>query len=281
MAESASRGVIDTHAHVWQRGRFDYAWIAPGSALDRDFLPGDLQSAIHGSDVVGGLLVEAAGTIAEIPWLLECATSLPGDWGVVGSIELEKPESVEQIRRFSKDRRFKGVRLNWLDEKTETHRFHKVYAVLHELRLSVDILTQPAHLPQIARFVRQHPGVTFVIDHMGGIALTRDAAHKAVAQLAPFSSLDNVAVKVSGYPPGLPILRGFLDALDGLFGADRLCFGSNYPLCLDQFTYLTVATHLQQGVAHKPLPWRDALFYETARRLYHLDAPTTSEQARS
>jgi L-fuconolactonase len=277
MAARAAAEVIDAHVHVWDRGRFSYPWIAAGSPLDRDVLPGELRQVVAGQPVVGGLLVEAANTPAEIPWLLLCAAQLPGQWGVIGSLPLDAADAPEQIARWAADPRFRGVRLNWFEPRPETAPLRPAMDALARAGLALDLLCNPEYLPEISRFARDHADVSIVLNHFGGAQPGRDS----LAALEPFSRLETVRVKVSGFSCGADQLRAALTRLDELFGPGRMLFGSNYPLCLSRGAYAEVLALALEAAGIWDEAWRAQLFTRTACSVYRLQSSPEQETSPS
>src|SRR4029079_6670398 len=93
-----SIGFVETHYHVWELGRLRYAWRdEPGTeamtarlgdyrALREDWGPARLAAALEGSNVIGGVHVEAdqsgADPVAETAWLATVAS----EWGMPDAI---------------------------------------------------------------------------------------------------------------------------------------------------------------------------------------------------
>jgi L-fuconolactonase len=256
--------IFDTHVHLWQPIRPH--WIQAGSALDRDFGLDDVRAAMGTCGVRGGVLVEATNTPQEIPWLLEIAAKESHPWGVVGWIDLDQPDAVEQIAHYSRDPRFKGVRMNWFEERTLPAK-----AVMRAMRsggLVLELLTNWEALPEIALFIAEHPDNTFVLDHFGGAVLSADGLPEWESVMTPLAGLPNVAVKVSGFHGvEAAVLRGFVDSAVGLFGAERLMFGSDYPLGDSGTRYSDTVTRLQ---AHLDRASRSLVFCHSAQRWYGL-----------
>jgi L-fuconolactonase len=269
MATGQETGIIDAHVHIWNRARFHYHWLAPGSLHDRDYSLDDIRPEMEKARVCGGLLIEATNTEAEIDWLLAAAereTNL--SWGVIGSIDMEDTGAPARIRRCARNPRFKGVRLNWLAGRCCSQRLRESMLAIQASRLVVDLLADPDYLPSIARFVGLYPSVTFVLNHFGGWDLTADVERWGEA-MQPFTAMPNVAVKISGYASlDGGRLRAYLDVADRLFGVERLLFGSNYPFCIDGYK---AAVHTVTAVcAGRPDAWRSALLRDTAASIYHL-----------
>lgn len=271
MAASAIQ-IIDSHVHIWQPSRFHYHWLEAGSALYKDFHLTDLRAEMEPLDVVGGILIEATNTPAEISWLLELSAADSLIWGVIGWLHLDEPDALAQITHFAQHSSFKGVRLNWLAPRPNTSMLDNAMQAVSRNGLVVDVMARWEYLSDVATFIRHHPAVSFVLEHLGGAPLTEALLPGWRAQMQPFALLPNVAVKISGYaqPIAERTLHAYVQTALNLFGAHRLMFGSNYPLCLSIGDYSKTVITLQNAAADWDQTEQNALFYTTARRIYHL-----------
>ncbi len=98
---------LDAHQHFWKYDSAQYPWIPPGSVLQRDWLPGDLETAQAAVEFEGSIAVQARQTIEESRWLLEMAEQSPRIYGVVGwvdlrnaAVESDLADLVRAIRKF-------------------------------------------------------------------------------------------------------------------------------------------------------------------------------------
>lgn len=275
MAAESDLKIIDSHLHIWQRSRFAYHWLETGSALDRDFRLEDIRREMMPLNVVGGLLMEATNTPEEIPWLLAICEADPRCLGAIGWVHLEQADASEQIHRFAQHDHFKGVRLNWLTSRPETHCLDAAMLALQEHNLVVDILPHCDFLPEIAAFIGQYSDVTFVLDHLGGVPIHARGLSDLFDALCMFAPLPNVVIKFSGYwrPAGtapVSVLRDYLDVAVEIVGVERLMFGSNWPICLNAASYTDTIRCLQAACAHLDAEMQSALFYETTAATYRL-----------
>jgi len=144
--------------------------------------------------------------------------------------------------------------------------------------LVYDLLVRPREMPAALETVRAHPDVAFVIDHLAKPPIRLGEIEPWRSLMRPFGKLDNVACKVSGLVTEadwnswrLDDLRPFVDAAIEIFGADRLMFGSDWPVCLLAATYEEVLEAARSATASLGADERDQLFGETARHVYDLN----------
>jgi L-fuconolactonase len=146
---------------------------------------------------------------------------------------------------------------------------------LQEHNLVVDILPHCDFLPEIAAFIGQHPDVTFVLDHLGGIPIHARGSSDWFDALCMFAPLPNVVIKFSGYTrsdkiSAVSILRDYLDVMVEIVGAERMMFGSNWPICLNAASYTDTIQGLQAACAHLDTEMQSALFHGTATATYRM-----------
>jgi L-fuconolactonase len=121
------------------------------------------------------------------------------------------------------------------------------------------------------------PGLTFVLDHAGKPPIARGDAGvlgRWAAAIREFAALPNTACKLSGLvtealpgaSPGafVPVADVVLSA----FGAQRVMFGSDWPVCLLASDYAAVMALARSLVAGLSSGERAAVFGATAARVY-------------
>ena len=245
---------IDSHQHFWRISRGDYGWLRAGdpavAKLMRDFLPANLVGTLKALGITQTVLVQAAASEAETDFLLELADANEFIAGVVGWVDLSRPESVATLERWARNAKFKGVRPmlqdlpanDWIAREPHA----EVVQALVRLGLRFDALVKPWHLEPLLRFVKRHPQLPVVIDHAAKPQLVQGwQAHWAGSwrrHLASLAAQPQVSRKLSGLlgeaPPaasrsvaeGVDALRPVWDALLQWFGPERLMWGSDWPV---------------------------------------------------
>lgn len=236
---------IDAHQHFWSLARGDYRWLGPElRPLYRDFGPCDLAPylAAHGIDAT--VLVQAADTVAETEFLLEIASARRFVAGVVGWVDFEAADAPDVLARLAQSEKLVGVRpmiQDLADERWMLRaQFAPVFRALIQLDLAFDALVKPQHLKHLAQLLEQHPELRVVIDHGAkpDVAAGRDWRGFAAwrSNLRALAAHPGVHCKLSGLvteaAPGwtLDDLRPFSDELFAAFSAQRLMWGSDWPV---------------------------------------------------
>lgn len=282
---------IDAHQHFWRLSRGDYDWLDVSDAalapLARDFEPADVTPLREANEVTQIVLVQAAATEAETDHLLALADDHDEIAGVVGWVDLADASRLPTLQRWAKHPRFKGVRpmlqdlpdVNWLDQGPAP----VMVQALIDAGLRFDALVKTEHLPALARFAARWPSLPIVIDHAAKPALAQGwrapwakAWRNGLAELA---RQPQVSCKFSGLLTEMPdqtkpaeLLAPVWQALVSLFGADRLMWGSDWPvlnLAADYDSWVELAGDC---IATLPAADQAAVWRGTAARFYGLDA---------
>ena len=233
--------IIDSHHHIWTLARGDYDWLTPDlAAIYRDFGPQDLHPLMSAAGVDRTVLIQAAPTIAETAFLLEVAATSAFVAGVVGWVDFEAADAADRIARLAEDPNLLGLRPMIQDMADDAWMLRPAIApairAMISAGLTFDALVKPRHLPNLLRFAALYPGLDIVIDHAakpdiagGDIAgWARDIRVIAAETRTPckLSGLMTEAAPGSGAED----LRPVVDILVEAFGADRLMWGSDWPV---------------------------------------------------
>lgn len=114
--------------------------------------------------------------------------------------------------------------------------------LLAERGVILSLACGPLQVPAVARAAERHPTLAILLHHLGRPRAGDSAALKAVLSAA---DVPNIFVKVSGFAYGVsegwdypyPAMQVVVRALLEGFGADQLCWGSDYPVVRRFMTY--------------------------------------------
>lgn len=271
--------IIDAHQHFWRPERGDYGWLeAMPPSLQQDYLPADFApiAATHG--IEGTVLVQAAPTCAETTFLLALADNNPIIRGVVGWMRMDKPDTLPTHDKLVAIRPM----LQDIDDTSYILEPRNAAALeaITARGLAFDALVQPRHLGVLATLVQRHPNLRMVIDH----GAKPDIAHQHsrpqpfadwAAGMQALAKNPGLHCKLSGlvteaatgWTPGH--LAPAMDVLWNAFGADRLIFGSDWPVMTLAGEY---GAWLDIARAAIPASAQDRVFAGNATRFYQLEA---------
>jgi L-fuconolactonase len=283
---------IDAHQHFWRYAPETHAWITDDMAkLRRDFLPADLELARAENDVHGTVAVQADQSERETEFLLSLAECSRSILGVVGWIDLRAQNVCERLEHYSKFPTLVGFRHIVQTEPDDNFLlrsdFLRGIAHLQRYGFTYDILIYPRHLPAALAFVEKFPAQRFVIDHLakpdirGGTGF--DAWRDGIRALAQHP---NVSCKASGMVTEADWARWqpadltpYLDVVCDAFGADRVMFGSDWPVCLVAASYSQTVGALDDYAQKLSPADRHKLFFANAAHFYGLETHTHGSAA--
>ncbi len=235
---------IDAHQHFWNYDPTEYGWIDDSMRIiRRDFLPPHLQQEIAATGVSGVVNVQARQTVEETVWLLELAGQHNFIKGVVGWVELVSSNVKANLERFAANAKLKGVRHVVQGEPDDNFilrdDFNRGVALLKDYGLAYDILILERQLPQAIKFVDRYPDQVFVLDHLAKPQIKAGEFSLWSKRIRQLAGRPHVYCKVSGMVTEADYgswtetqLRPYFDAALEAFGAKRLMFGSDWPVCL-------------------------------------------------
>src|SRR5262249_25704523 len=143
--------------------------------------------------------------------------------------------------------------------------------------LPYDLLLRPHHLPLIPRLADRVPGLHMVIDHAAKPRIAAGETEPWARDIEVAATLPQVWCKLSGMITeanseswSAKDLKPYVDHVYRLFSADRLMFGSDWPVCLAAGTWKEVLAAFTQSLGPLPVEVRSKLLGETASRFYRL-----------
>ncbi|MCO6006050.1 amidohydrolase family protein [Actinoallomurus purpureus] len=284
-------GPVDAHHHLWDTAVRDYPWMDGPWA---DPLRGRFDAARYTDltrpyGVRDSIVVQALQDVGETYDLLFAGDNPveteygdePGPIvGVVGWVDLtasDVADRMAEVRESPSGHLLVGVRHAAQDEPDPEWLLRQdvqrgVQAV-GAAGLVYDVLVRPPQAAAALALMRRLPEVSFVLDHAGKPDIAGGVWEPWATWITSLAALPNVTVKLSGlvteaapdWKPDdiLPYARHVLHS----FGADRVMYGSDWPVCTLAASYEQVLDLAREAV---PPGDRDAVFGGTARRAYGL-----------
>jgi L-fuconolactonase len=123
------------------------------------------------------------------------------------------------------------------------------------------------------------PDLPLVIDHVAKPPIARNEIEEWAQALKTVARYPNIHCKLSGLVTEANRsswqtndLRPYVDYALELFGADRMMFGSDYPVCLLAASYDIVLESFQELLKELGDSDRDKIFSKNAARFYRLNS---------
>lgn len=279
-------GAVDAHQHVWDLSVRDQDWITGPELLPlrRNFTISDLEGEARTAGVHRTVLVQTVTVVEETPEFLALAAEHELIGGVVGWTDLTRPDLADALAGLSAlpgGRYLKGIRHQvqgesdprWL-VRTDVHRGLDAVA---EAGLVYDLLVLPHQLPACVKAAEDHPGLTFVLDHLGKPPVADGRLEPWATAVRALAALPNTVCKLSGLVTEADHaswttddLRPYADTVLDAFGPGRLMFGSDWPVCTLAASYGQVVSLAEELTASLDSGEREQVFRGTATRVYGL-----------
>jgi L-fucono-1,5-lactonase len=276
--------VIDAHHHVWDLAVRDQDWITPEMApIRRTFTLEDLRPSARASGVEATVLVQTVTVAGETPEMLALAAADPLVAGVVGWTDLTSPAVAGELARLADGPGgdyLAGIRHQvqaepdpeWLRRPDVIRGLRAVAAA----GLCYDLVVRPHQIPAASYAAAAVPELTLVLDHAGKPPIADADLGAWPAAIREFAAHPNTTCKLSGLvteaPPGAPsrAFSAIADVVLSAFGADRVLFGSDWPVCLLVSDYAGVMELARTLTAGLSAAERAAIFGATAARVYRI-----------
>lgn len=278
--------VVDSHHHVWDLSVRDQEWIT-GDALApirRSFSLADLLPEARAAGVTATVLVQTVTVADETPEFLALAADSDLVAGVVGWTDLTRPDigdTLGELRELPGGQRLVGIRHQVQGEPDPQWLLRpdvrRGLAAVGAAGLAYDLVVLPHQLPACVKAAQEHPGLTFVLDHVGKPPIATGALEPWATAIRSLAALPNTVCKLSGLvteadPRTWTVddLRPYADTVLDAFGPDRLMFGSDWPVCTLAATYEQVVCATKELTHSLTDGERAAAFGGTAERVYRL-----------
>ncbi|MGE0756839.1 MAG: amidohydrolase [Pirellulaceae bacterium] len=272
--------IVDTHTHFYDPTRPQgVPWPPRESPLYRPVYPRDWTAVAAPLGVRETVVVEASAWLEDNQWILDLADRTPAILGLVGHLTPGDGDFAKHLKRLAAHRVFRGIRVGGnLPQNVEDPAFRAGIRRLADLGLELDV-NGPARIHSaVARLAADVPTLRIVVNHVGGAgepSRLTDAWRQGMAAMA---RQPNVYCKVSALleqteqasrqpgtaPRDVAYYRPVLDHCWNTFGADRLIYGSNWPVCekggsyADQFAIVREFFREKGPEATEKYFWRNA-----------------------
>jgi len=235
---------IDAHQHFWRFDPVRDSWIGSGmEAIQRDFLPADLYPLLQENTLDGCIAVQADQSEEQNAFLLELAAGNPFIEGIVGWIDLQAEninDSIAFYKGYDKIKGFRHVLQGEADRSLMLKpNFKRGIAAIGKAGYTYDILIFPDQLAYTREFVETFTDQPFVIDHIAKPYIKEKKLEEWERDIRTLAGYEHVLCKVSGMVTEADWanwknedFKPYLDVVFETFGADRVMYGSDWPVCL-------------------------------------------------
>jgi L-fuconolactonase len=231
--------------------------------------------------VSGSITVQAAQTVAETRWLLQQARNSGGFIkGVVGWIDMMAADASEILGDLARDPLLRGIR-PMLQEIRDTEwilqpKISPALRAVMELDLSFDLLVRPPHLKAALALLGRHPELRAIVDHGGKPQIAQGMWQPWADDMRLLAHETPVYCKLSGLVTeahahcNAADLRRYAEHLIECFGAERLVWGSDWPVMLLNGDYHGWLAATQEFISSQSAAHQSAILRDNAIRFYRL-----------
>lgn len=235
--------MIDTHVHFWNFDPVRDNWINEDmSAIRKDFSPKNLLRVYNELQISGCVAVQANQSEEENEFLLTLSEQNDIIKGIVGWIDFKNPNLIGRLNYWNNFKKIKGWR-HVLQAESDDFILDPTFIdgikQLKNYNYTYDLLCYHNQLESIIKMVNQIPDQPFVLDHCGKPDVKSQELKTWASNIKILAENPNVHCKVSGLLAEADWknwteneLFNCFDIVFKHFGADRIMYGSDWPVML-------------------------------------------------
>jgi L-fuconolactonase len=266
--------LIDSHVHVWKHDpAFPFATEAKPPTEDASVE--QLLDLMHASQVLRTVLIQVIHYRWDNRYLANVLKHSPHIFHGVCRVNPEDPAAPDHLTRLTHEQGFHGVRLSpsatvegdWIRGPL----MPPLWRRCAELKVPMTILAPVTRMPDLIPLIEQNPDLTVVIDHMADSPLDQPQKLDLLLTLARYPK---VFVKISHmwslskqpYPYPDALLQ--VKRLHQHFGAQRLMWGTDWPISLKDLTYAQAVALYRDHLDFLSPEDHKQILYKTVQRVW-------------
>ena len=275
---------IDAHHHFWQPTRGDYGWMPEDNdILNRAYGPADIAPHLAAAGIDATILVQAAPSIYETEYMLGIADATPHIAGVTGWVDFENQGHKAELPRLAGHPKLLAVRPMIQDIPDDDWMLRRDvqwgFEMTAELGLRFEALGFPRHIENFLTIFKRYPYMKVVINHC---MKPQIAAHDAMHFKQWADGMTRLANETSAFCKFSALiteadenwqteaLRPYAEHIITSFGAERVMWGSDWPVCRLRGEYAEWRKAALALTASLGDAARAAIFGGTANNFYDL-----------
>jgi predicted TIM-barrel fold metal-dependent hydrolase len=275
--------IIDTHCHVIATDTKKYPlkplfgkqsdWSAEHPLDYPDMVKADVEARVDKA-----VLVQASSAYAfDNSYTADAVAAHPERFTGVFSVDVVAPDAPQKMKHWM-DRGCTGMRIftsgsTHAEQETffaEEAAF-PAWQYASDQGLSVCMQMRVVGLPLLETVLKRFPRVRMILDHFSRAEAADGPPFASAAPLWALAKYPNVYLKLTHRPieqsvKGKSTPEAFLGKAVREFGAERMCWGSNFPAAKPPLPELIAMA--RKALSFLPQADQDQIFYKTALALY-------------
>jgi predicted TIM-barrel fold metal-dependent hydrolase len=279
--------IIDAHIHLFDGTRpqgAGYMGSRAYAAQSKISLPSGYRPLATPAGIVGAVVVESSGWVEDNLWYLMVAEQDPIIVGVVGRLDTAKPEFAEYLGRYVKNPLYRGIRHSRYYSVDANDKIVFNPGTVEGMKRLADAdrvldTANPSMALMRANLMLADavPSLRIILDHQPAFDPTPEVAPAYQALIKELAARPNVYVKLTEVyhprPDGSIVkeyepLREELEFLYGLFGEDRVMFGTDYPNSYGVATIPESVALMKRFFATKTRAQAEKYFWRNSAHIY-------------
>jgi L-fuconolactonase len=289
--DAAPVPIIDSHIHLFDPTRpvfSGYMGSPSYRAMSKPSLPSMYSPQARAAGIVGAIVVESSGWIDDNLWYLETCAADPFMVGVSGSLDPGVPDFGRYVTHFHRDPLYRAIRASRFYNADGPGDTGKVtlkpdnvanLKLLAQADLALDTANPSMNLMQANVLLADAiPNLRIIMDHLPRFDPTPEGRPAYEAVVKAMADHPNIFVKLTEvYHPretdGVIVkdyeqLRAKLEHLFGMFGEDRVIFGTDYPESYGVATISEEVGLVKRFFADKPREVQEKYFWKNSAKVY-------------
>jgi len=270
--------VIDPHVHVWKNDPA-FPWPAETTRPPAEDRTAEmLLELMAANGVERTVLVQVIHYRWDNSYVADCLRRYPGTFMGVGRVNPEDPAAPDHLSRWTEEHGLHGVRLSpAVDARGDWFRgplMPPLFARAAQLGVPMLILTGPQRLPDLARLIERQPDLDVVIDHMADVHPGDAAGRRLLVDMARYPRVfvkNSHTSSVSREERPWRNTHGLVEEVYQAFGAQRLMWGTDWPVCLARASYPQTLAVVRDAMAFFTPEDREWILGKTVLRLWPFD----------
>lgn len=279
--------IVDTHLHIWDPGKIKYPWLAGVPKLNRPHLPEDYRRATEGLTIEKMVFLQCEADFAqyadEVAWVTARAREDSRIRAIVAWAPLEKGVAArDDLAMLARNPLLRGIRriIQFENDQGFCLRpdFVKGVQLLPEFNMTFDICIKgDEQFRNTLELVRRCPDVKFIADHIGKPFIKEKIMEPWAGYIRELAAMPNTWCKMSGLMNEAEWetwksgdLKPYIEHVLDCFGAGRVMFGGDWPVCTLAGTYRRWIDTLWDAVSGLSGTDRRKLFHDNAEAFYSI-----------